>query len=189
MRPSKKRMSEERNWTSNAPFFTDIMDGADHLLIESKQVECRYVSDQELAANCGPFLSDWNKQIYFIFFFIFFFKKQLFCCRFIDSPACRVQSVFGVRTSHQRDAKGSANRSRFLCFQFFKCFDMSRFFSDFFTFGRNLIRDIRTRSAHHPHLHQPPNWHLVVDRRPKKVKFWWLSLHQGCHSGTSNQAA
>ena len=53
------------------------MDGADHLLIESKQVECRYVSDQELAANCGPFLSDWNKQIYFILFY-FFLKKNNF---------------------------------------------------------------------------------------------------------------
>ena len=187
MRPSRK--SEERNWSSNAPFFTDIMDGADHLLIESKQVECRYVSDQELAANCGPFLSDWNKQIYFILFY-FFKKKNNFSVAGSLTRLLAESKVFLAWEPVINEMQKARRTVQDFCvFNFLNVSTCPDFFSDFFTFGRNLIRDIRTRSAHHPHLHQPPNWHLVVDRRPKKVEFWWLSLHQGCHSGTSNQAA
>ena len=110
----------------------------------------------------------------FILFLFFFKKKQLFCCRFIDSPACRVQSVSGVRTSHQRDAKGSANRSRFLCFQFFKCFDMSRFFFGFFS--------IRTEpNPRHPHAICSSSTsssasQLTSRRRPEAKKSWILMI-------------
>ena len=127
---------------------------------------------------------------FILFYFIFFKKKTTFLLP-VHWLAC-LQSPKCFWRENQSSTRCKRLGEPFKIFVFSIFLNVSTcpdFFSDFFTFGRNLIRDIRTRSAHHPHLHQPPNWHLVVDRRPKKVEFWWLSLHQGCHSGTSNQAA
>ena len=156
------------------PFFTDIMDGADHLLIESKQVECRYVSDQELAANCGPFLSDWNKQIYFIFFLFFFLKNNFSVAGSLTRLLAESKVFLAWEPVINEMQKARRTVQDFCVFNFFKCFDMSRFFFGFFY--------IRTEpNPRHPHAICSSSTsssasQLTSRRRPEAKKSWILMI-------------